>query len=172
MTDFQPKQSYGQVIKACAQELRNAGYVRRGNSLQKRCNEATAIVDFQKSSRNDSKAVHFTINLGIVCSQLLEGEKSSSKGIGIVDAHVRQRVGMFLVGRPDKWWTIDQKTDAGPLIDEISGLLKREATPYLDRYLNGNALVALWKSGQSPRLTETQRMRYLKKLTQMREWAA
>lgn len=129
----------------------------------------SSLVEMSRWLRDE--AIVFTINLGIVCGQLLEGDESSLKGVGIVDAHVRQRVGMLLPDRPDKWWTIDPKADTTSLIEEISGLIEREAAPYLDRYLNDDALVALWESGQSPGLTETQRLRYLTRPTAAKECA-
>lgn len=169
MTALQPKELYGQVIGACSHNLQNAGYVRRGSSLCKVVDGNVAIIEFQKSSKSSAEAIVFTINLGVVCGQLLERNKSFLKGVGVVGAHVRQRIGMLLPDRPDKWWTIDTKTDARSLIEEISSLIEREAAPYLEHYLNDDALVALWKSGQSPGLTETQRLRYLRDLTAAKE---
>jgi len=171
MTTLDPKAIYDHVVASCAETLRSAGYARRGSSLRKEANGNVAIVEFQKSSKSNAEAIVFTINLGIVCGRLLEGGESSLKKVGIVDAHVRQRVGMLLADRPDKWWTIDPKTDANSLIEEISSLIEYEAAPYLDRHLNDDALVALWESGQSPGLTETQRLRYLTRLTSAKECA-
>jgi len=162
---------YDRIVASCAQNLRNAGYVRRGSSLRKAANGNVAIVEFQKSSKNKADEILFTINLGVVNGRLLEAGKSS-KGVGIVDAHIRQRIGMLLPGRPDKWWTIEPKTDANSLTGEISTLIERKAVPYLDRYLNDKLLVALWVSGQSPGLTETQRLKYLTKLNTMKESTA
>lgn len=171
MTALDPKAMYDRVVSSCAERLRSAGYVRRGSSLRKAANGNVAIVEFQKSSKSNAEAIVFTINLGIVCGRLLEGDESSLKGVGIVDAHLRQRVGMLLPDRPDKWWTIDPKTNASSLIEEISGLIEREAAPYLDRHLDDDALVALWESGQSPGLTETQRLRYQTRLNAAKECA-
>jgi hypothetical protein len=46
--------------------------------------------------------------------------------------------------------------------------LLRFGAPYVMRYLGADALVGLWRSGQSPGLTETQRLRYLEKLGSQR----
>lgn len=169
MTTLDLKAIYDRIVTSCAENLRSVGYVRRGSSLRKVAGGNVAIVEFQKSSKSNADAIVFTINLGIVCGQLLESSEPSLKGVGIVDAHVRQRIGMLLPDQPDKWWTIDPNTNANSLIEEISGLIEREAASYLDSYLDDDALVALWESGQSPGLTETQRLRYLTMLTSAKE---
>jgi hypothetical protein len=75
-----------------------------------------------------------------------------------------QRIGILMPGRPDKWWEISEATPVDALASEVSGVIATEGAPYVLRYLNANDLVALWESGKSPGLTETQRVRYLEKL--------
>lgn len=171
MTTFDSKGVYDQVMASCAQTLRSVGYARRGSSLRKQLDGNVAVIEFQKSSKSSADAILFTINLGVICGHLIEAENLSPKKVGVIDAHIRQRIGMLLPDRPDKWWTIEQKTDARSLVGEVSRLIKMEAAPYLDRYLDDNAIVALWESGQSPGLTETQRVKYLTKLNSTKECA-
>lgn len=131
-----------------------------------------AVIEFQKSSKSSADAILFTINVGIICGRLLEAERSLPKKVGIVDAHIRQRIGMLLSDRSDKWWAIEPRSDARSLAEEISRLIERDVVPYLDRYLDDKALVALWESGQSPGLTEIQRLKYLTRLNTTKECAA
>ncbi|MPS29666.1 MAG: DUF4304 domain-containing protein [Alcaligenaceae bacterium] len=172
MTTFYPKAVYDDVMASCTQTLRTVGYVRRGSSLRKEMDGNVAVIEFQKSSKSSADVILFTINVGIICGRLLEAERSLPKKVGIVDAHIRQRIGMLLPDRSDKWWTIEPRSDAGSLVEEISRLIERDVVPYLDRYLDDKALVALWESGQSPGLTEIQRLKYLTRLNTTKECAA
>ena len=101
----------------------------------------------------------FTINLGIACGQLLEGG-SHLKGQEPLPMSGSGLACCFLA---DPISGADPRIDDSLLIHEISGVVEREAAPYLDRYLSDDELIALWESGQSPGLTETQRLRYLER---------
>ena len=75
---------------------------------------------------------------------------------------------MLLPDRFDKWWEITEATDRGSLAQEVSELILKKGVPYIESYLNTNALIALWESGHSPGLTDFQRVRFLSKLKEMR----
>jgi hypothetical protein len=106
--------------------------------------------------------------LGLVCGKLLEEGQPALARAGSIDAHLRERIGMLLPERPDKWWQIGSETDADALVSEVSRLIFEEAVPYLERYLETGALAKLWETGKSPGLTETQRMRYLARVNTLR----
>jgi hypothetical protein len=78
---------------------------------------------------------------------------------------------MLLPGRPDKWWDVTENTDISALEIEISDLISKEAVPYIQRYLDTTEVIALWRSGKSPGLAETQRVRYLNALDKRGESA-
>jgi len=159
-----PKDIYDCVIESSAQMVSGLGFFRRGATLRKISDGNAAIIEFQKSSKSGHHDLLFTVNLGIVCGELIEEDQPPLARAGSINAHLRQRIGMLLPDRSDKWWQIAQGTDKGSLVTEVSSLIFYEAAPYLERHLDTNALVALWESGKSPGLTETQRMRYLAKI--------
>ena len=79
--------------------------------------------------------------------------------------HLRERIGWLTPERMDKWWDISEDTDVEALASEISGLVAEKGAPYLLQYADKDSLIALWESGRSPGLTETQRLRYLEKFS-------
>jgi hypothetical protein len=74
---------------------------------------------------------------------------------------------MLLPDPHDKWWEITSTTDVDALVREIADLVLGKGVPYVSRYLDTNELVALWKSGQSPGITETQRTRYVQRFSDL-----
>ncbi len=69
-------------------------------------------------------------------------------------------------GRRDQWWEISEAVAVGALASEVSEVIATDGAPYVAHYLDVDELIALWESGKSPGLTETQRVRYLEKLKQ------
>ena len=92
-------------------------------------------MDFQRRRSSSRQRLLFTVNLGIVCGELLDARSPGLEDVRIVDAHVRERIGWLLPGHPDKWWEITGSTDAGSLGAEVGELVTREAVPYIMRHL-------------------------------------
>jgi hypothetical protein len=157
------------VIRRAANSAEKSGFVRKGSVLRIFTNGNSGIIEFQKSVRNSGDRTLFTINLAVVCGALLEPEQPPLERARSFDAHLRQRIGMLLPGRPDKWWEITDATDADALAAEIGDLISNEGVPYVSRYLDVNEVIALWESGMSPGLTQTQRVKYLEKLSAKRQ---
>jgi Domain of unknown function (DUF4304) len=140
------------------------GFKKSGNLARLIADNNVAILAFQRSNDSTSKAIKFTINLGIVCGALLDPEGLSLAKARDVDGHLRQRIGAFLPDHPDKWWVIDESTNVQQLTKEIADLVVEKAAPFLLRYVKFDELLTLWQSGQSPGLTEGARVRYLDEL--------
>jgi hypothetical protein len=152
------------VISRIADCLRPQGFVRQRKVLRAIADGNASIIDLQRSDRSSIQKIIFTINVGVVCGDLLDAERTTIKKAMIEDAHLRSRLGGLLEPAQDSWWEIDATTDDESLASELSQLLVRRAIPYLEQYKHTRALVALWESGQSPGLTAVQRSRYLSEL--------
>jgi len=152
------------VIKAVAEKLKEAGFVRRGPVLRILKDGNCGLIEFQRSQKSLPENLLFTINIGIVCGSLLDGPTSEIEKIRIIDAHIRQRLGMFLPGRPDKWWEVTPQTETESLAAELTEHLSSKAVPYILGLLSTPAIIALWQSGQCPGLTDGQRQRFLSRL--------
>jgi len=125
-----------------------------------------ALVEIQKSRKSVKDKILFTVNLGIVCSELLKLEDPNREPgkCRVVDAHLRLRLGMLLPGRRDKWWEITECTPESSLEQEVCQAVVESGVPYLEQYLKTHALLRLWESGESPGLTEGERLEALGKL--------
>jgi hypothetical protein len=122
-----------------------------------------AIVEFQRSAANDDSLIRFTLNLGIVSGKLFNAwDPEADLGrVGASEAHLRERIGFFLKPPTDHWWTLTDVTDAEMVAAEVATLLVDAALPYLNGYGADENLLALWRTGRSPGLTEGQRQRFM-----------
>lgn len=154
------------VIAGVAEKLKDSGFLRRGSVLRVVGGANCGLIEFQRSQHSSPGNLNFTINVGVVCGSLLAGTGLEVGKSKMIDAHVRQRLGMFLPERSDKWWEINTQTVDEVLIAELSGLLLAKAVPFICGLLDTAAIVALWQSGQCPGLTDGQRLRFLSRLTQ------
>lgn len=157
------------VVSATADKAASLSFTRRGALLRVLSGGNAGVIEFQRSTASTKTRLVFTINLGIVCGRLLDPEQPALDKATSIDAHLRQRIGMLMPGQPDKWWEITETTDAETLAEEVSTLVSSEAVPFVRRYLDTSDLIALWRSGRSPGLTETQRVRNLERLARRDE---
>lgn len=152
------------LIVAIAQTLKPSGFERRGKVIKAISNGNAEIIEFQKSDKSSDRKIIFTINVGVVCGDLLDAERTDIKKSTTIDAHLRNRLGMLLETPNDTWWELTAFTDCDSLAKELSTLLVARAVPYLENYVHADALIALWESGKSPGLTVVQRSRLLSEL--------
>lgn len=157
--------AFDQVVGEVAGRLSALGFRRRGATLRVSGNDSVGLIEFQKSTKNSSERLLFTVNIALAYGALLGPDDPSLDKIRTPDAHLRMRIGMLMPDRPDKWWELKDGVEAHRLADEVADLIVTEAAPYVVRYLDRHELMLLWQSGQSPGLTETQRVRYLQQLT-------
>lgn len=164
MSRITPKEIFDEVVKEVGLRLKKLGFKQRGSVFRIAAESNCGIIEFQRSVKSSKETLLFTLNMGVVCGNLLDEGPSGIESAQIIDAHVRQRIGMLLTDRPDKWWTITESTNRDTLIQEVSDLTLTKAVPYVESYLNTNAMITLWESGQCPGLTDVQRIRFLAKL--------
>ena len=123
--------------------------------------ENCGIIALQKSVKSSSREIVFTINLGVVSAKIADINPSTLDKVSITDACLRQRVGMLLPDRTDKWWKVTERTDCEQLTNDVVRLILNTAVPYVNNYISSVALKQLWESGQSPGFTVVQRDRAL-----------
>lgn len=158
-----PESIMDEILQATAEVLKPLGFVRRGAVFRLLAQGNCGLIEFQRSDKCTDDKLVFTVNFGVVYGELLDVGPSGAPKARIIDAHLRQRIGMLLPDRPDKWWEVDAATERGALIQELMDLVKKGAL-YVESHLATNAVIALWESGQSPGLTAVQRSRFLSKL--------
>jgi hypothetical protein len=155
---------FPKIISSATEALSPFGYKKSGQILRKVVGDNVAIIEFQKSRDSNSAEIRFTINLAIVCGRLLDPERISLTKAKAMDGHFRIRIGEVLPVNDDLWWNVVADSDGGALAGEISNALIKYAVPNLEPYLDSRELLALWKSGSSPGLTDVQRLRYISEM--------
>lgn len=164
MSSPTPDQIFKQILAATHERLKPLGYVKSAQTFRHIADGNCALIDFQRSVKNSRDTLLFTVNLGVVCGKLIDPHFADIRKARIVDAHLRQRIGKFLAGHPDKWWEITATTNPLSLVEELLDLLLNQGVPFIESHLATTALVSLWKSGPSPGLTVGQRNSFLAKL--------
>ncbi len=154
--------SFAEVVRVVADSLSSEGFTRRGSLFVIENQGNRGVVEFQKSAANSPQELRFTINIGVIVGALVD--PGASGQTSTMDAHVRQRIGGLLPGRPDMWWKIGVETDADALGEELATTISRVAVPFVKRYLSTTEVVRLWEAGTSPGLTAGQRARFLERL--------
>lgn len=155
-----PTQKYHEVFEACEPQLIKHGFSRRSTTYRIVEDGNCGIIEFQRSRKDSTQKLCFTVNIGVVYGRLLNHPESLTKS-RIIDAHLRQRIGHLMPCRRDMWWDISQQTESEELAKEVCRTLTEFAVPYILQYLSVDAIRTLWASGQSPGLTELQRKEYL-----------
>jgi hypothetical protein len=155
---------FEKLVSAIAAVLKPEGFECRGKVLRALSDDIAKVVEFQKSNESYAQRVLFTVNLGIVCGQLLDPERVKLRNSTSIDAHLRTRLGMLLSTPKDMWWELTPSAEWKAVAHELSQLLVARGLPYLNEYGSVRDLVALWESGKSPGLTATQRAWFLSQL--------
>jgi hypothetical protein len=164
MTKAGADAKFQSVMMLVGEALLAFGYRKSGAILRKIAGSNAAIIEFQKSRDSSREVVQFTINLAIVCGKLLDPDRASLGKAKAMEGHFRMRIGEALPGNEDLWWNIAADSNAEALAHEISRTLIERAVPLLASFEDTRELLALWKSGSSPGLTDVQRARYISEL--------
>lgn len=159
-----PDLAFTKVVAVTAQRLSEFGFKKNGNAFRLISSDNAALIEFQKSRDNTSERLSFTVNLAVVCGLLLDPEGLTVQKSRVIDGHLRNRIGTFLLDRQDKWWEITNATDEDALSIEVSEIICNLVVPYLLRYVKTAELVTLWESGQAPGFTEGARIKKLETL--------
>lgn len=146
------KKAFDRLLHSMAATLEPLGFERSGLLFRRVYGANAALIEFQSSDRSSTERMVFTLNLGILCGSLLTDIRPLEK-CETMDAQLRRRIGHLLPEAHDKWWEVTGSTDIAPLAHELSADLIHRAIPYLEKYADTEALIELWKSGQSPGLT-------------------
>lgn len=157
------------VFNAASAILKDAGYRKRGTSFRMESDGNLRIINFQRSSESSASAIKFTVNIGVVSSTLLRKRNPEKELLkeNIWSAHLRVRIGCLTPAQDDRWWTVTSVPVSG-IKEELAHLIATQVIPLLQQHTRDSDLVALWKTGRSPGLTEGQRIRNLAVLDESR----
>lgn len=160
---------YKELIKEISSFLKSKGYSRKANCFYLRQGKNWGLLDFQKSRKSTVDEVLFTINLGVSSSRLQEffAPDLLEQKPSIEDCQWRERVGSLLPEHQDKWWLVQGNETFDSLVNEIKSCLVEIAIPELEQHLSDEKLGSVWSSGNSPGLSDIQRLVNLSVLLKM-----
>jgi hypothetical protein len=69
--------AFGQVVETTAKKVDNLGFRRQGSVLRIARQRNAGVIEFQKSTKNTSEKILFTVNLAVICGALLEPDQPS-----------------------------------------------------------------------------------------------
>jgi hypothetical protein len=155
------QQLYKNLVIFVAPALKPYGFSKNRQTYYCRSQNNWGLIDFQKSWQSDKESLPFTVNLGVASDRLLRFFfPDKNKRPTIWDCHWQIRLG-YLTNKEDVWWKVDDQTSIENLGKEILNSLTNRAIQEINHYISDESLRDLWISGQSPSLTEFQRLMYL-----------
>jgi Domain of unknown function (DUF4304) len=164
-----PAENFASLVKAVFEHAPEHGYKKSGQRIKKIAYGNASIVEFQKSRDNTTDCIKFTLNLAIVCGEMLkvDGLKypfgTTLQNAKAVDGHLDLRIG-HIINNKDTWWEITKYTDMVNLKSEICHLIYQIGIPYIENYLKSEDLLNLWTSNGFHGLMIGQRDRYIQAL--------
>lgn len=146
--------------------LRAYGFQRRNNRFYRDPGDCVQLVDFQRSMTSTQDSVRFTVNIGVQSKRLAAFFESpmprSKKRLPSVDdCHWNLRLDWLVPEPIDEWFVIDGRSNVEQLGQRLLTYLKGYVLPSLDAHSTDAALAKLWLTGQSPSLTDFNRLLYL-----------
>lgn len=157
--------TYKQTILSQLQTLlKPMGFRKKDQCFSMGAGDTVLFIRLQSSKRSTKDVLITTINLGIF-SLVVAASEGNTRAPNILDAHWRQRIGLFIAGGLDKWWEIHNQSEADSCGAEITSILIDRALPQMRSLASQDALRSLWEEGKSPGLTDYQRKQYLRALT-------
>ncbi len=144
--------------------LKPRGFRKQGHRFRRLSGGNAGLIELQRSQSSSRDRVRFTLNVGVICGRLLDEDRPPASKGGVFNAHLRMRIGEFLATPTDKWWDLTADASPADLVAELTPLLDL-AAEYLAEHLDDAQLIALWRSGRSPGVTDGRRQDYLRELT-------
>ena len=118
--------------------LKRHGFKKKEMTWNKSVDDFVQVIDFQLSSYSDEKEESFTINVGVLCTEVWKicWQKEPPKFVKEDDCFPRVRIGKLLGNfskeSTDHWWASSRSASNGDLGDEISALLEGKCIPFVD----------------------------------------
>jgi hypothetical protein len=147
------------ILGRMASLLVPLGYRRRGMIFSRKTCDMIHMVGLQSSQDSTREVVIVTVNLAAVSVPLADALWGATRRLSVWDAHWDYRLGHLTPYRADKWWSVRSPEEAEALGDEIAVLLRDYGLPALASVETSAQLLALWRSGWSPGITDVYRGR-------------
>jgi hypothetical protein len=143
-----------------AVSLKARGFGRRALTFTRAVDEFVSMIELQPSRTSTPEQLSFVINFGVIVVSLFAGEDLAKPEYGACHwgGRVSGKDGVEI------WWPVRADDDVEQLAARVTALIEQDVLPALDGKQHEEDLIALWKTGRSPLLTDSQRLLFLGKL--------
>ncbi|WP_181179560.1 DUF4304 domain-containing protein [Pseudorivibacter rhizosphaerae] len=152
------------TLLALRELLRPLGYRKSSSLFSRPLQDVVHLIEVQGSRQSTAAEAKFTVNVGAFAPALIYADVRATTKPSIPLAHWRERLGFLSPENEDTWWKVRTAQQAEAVAVDIATRIERFALPALGQLQQLDALVTLWKAGQSPGLTEHQRREFLVRL--------
>jgi hypothetical protein len=153
------------VLAQLQAALEPHGYRAAGTLFHRELAEVVHLVELQSTQEEGAAQIAVTINLGVFAPALVDPDIRDYIRPSIPQAHWRERIGILMPQRRDKWWSIESVDQAAATGAEIAVSVEEYGLPPLARIPDIAALRRIWETGASPGLSDYQRRRHLERLS-------
>lgn len=140
------------------------GYCAAGTLFQRELAQVVHLVELQSTQEEGAAHIAVTVNLGVFAPALVDADIREYIRPSIPQAHWRERIGILMPQRRDRWWSIENAAQAAAAGAEIAVCVEQYGLPPLARIPDIAALRRIWETGASPGLSDYQRRRHLERL--------
>jgi len=141
--------------------LKSCGYRKTGTTFHRALDDVDHLINLQKSASSSSGEIRATVNIGISVRSLAPIRAGVPDKASLWSAHWRRRLGELMPAATDRWWTATSDDEASAIGQDLAQALVQYGLPVLEKLADAGAVVALWRQGMAPGLTESQRRRLL-----------
>lgn len=136
---------FRRLLKELRPSVAREGFRRNSQIFVIESEECWGIINFQKSLYSSAHEKKFTVNVAIAAKRILSfyGE-AANKPPPHWKCHWETRIGHFIPGQGDRWWTLSDESSFDPVFTEVAELVVGKAVPILKDHLTEERLLALW----------------------------
>lgn len=136
----------------CRAVLSPLGFRRAAPQYWRMVDGLSQCVNFQASAWGSHEKGCFTINLGVSSPMLYETYTGTPLPRAPAAAlwPVNERIGKLMPDRKDHWWDVDANTDVDALGEEVAGVIRDYAVPWLTSLATREALIRAIAHGTTP----------------------
>lgn len=161
MPAFELKEPVLAQLKAALEPL---GFQQAGALFVREQPDVVHMVELQSTQDESGGHIAVTVNLGVFAPALLDADIRNYVRPSIPQAHWRERLGILMPERRDKWWSVECPEEALTVGAEIAVSVEEFGLAPLARIPSIAALKKIWEAGVSPGLSDYQRRRHLERL--------
>jgi hypothetical protein len=141
-----------------AASLKARGFERRGLTFVRRAADGfVSMIELQPSRKSTQEQLLFVINFGVIVPSLFLGDDLTKPEYGGCHwgGRVSDKDGVEI------WWPVRADDDVEQLAARVTTLMEQEVLPALEAKQREEDLIALWETGRSPNLVDSQRLLFL-----------